>query len=161
MTEADVNNPAAQAGAINFQLVVFAMGGQQYAVKITLIREILSSVYITPAPKMPWFCPGIINLRGDIIPVFDFRRYLRHERPAGGLDDIYIILSYGGTSFFLIADSVIDTVKTPEKGIVRLEVQKECIQGFVQLGSRMILVLNPDDMMNAVESEIAVIAGKQ
>ncbi|MDD4003809.1 MAG: chemotaxis protein CheW [Elusimicrobiaceae bacterium] len=155
---ADETAAPAQHNSVNFQLVVFAMGGQQYAVKITLVREILNTVHITPAPRMPWFCPGIINLRGDIIPVFDFRRYLRLERPAGGTDDVYIILSYGGLSFCVIADSVIDTVKTPEKGLVRLEVRKECIQGFVQLGSRMILVLNPDDMMAAVEAEIAVIA---
>jgi len=149
--------PAAQPGSVSFQLVVFSMGGQHYALKITLVREILNSVKITPAPNMPWFCPGIINLRGDIIPVFDFRRYLRLERPTGGAENVFVIVSYGGSAFCFIADSVIDTVKTPEKGIVQLEVPQECIQGFVQIGSRMIMVFNPDDMIHAVETEIGAI----
>lgn len=156
MNQQEPAAPVRAAGAA-MQLVVFAMGGQPYAVRITLVREILNSVQITPAPRMPWFCPGIINLRGDIIPVFDFRHYLRLEHPAGAPPDIYIIMKHAGISFCLIADCVTDTVKITEKGIVPLEVKKECIQGFVQLGSRMILVLNPDDMMTAVETEISAL----
>jgi purine-binding chemotaxis protein CheW len=67
------------------EYLTFLVGDEEYGVGITQIREIAAMHEITPITPLPGseaFTRGIINLKGDIIPVFDFRlRFKFEERP--------------------------------------------------------------------------------
>ena len=58
------------------QLVGFEVGKEIFGVDILMVREIIRSAPITPVPNSPEFVEGVINLRGDIIPVIDLRKRL-------------------------------------------------------------------------------------
>lgn len=55
------------------QYLTFKLGGELYAVEITKVREVLDYTRITRVPRAPGFMKGVINLRGGVVPVVDFR----------------------------------------------------------------------------------------
>ena len=57
-----------------FQLVVFKLGQEEYAVDIHYVQEIVKLLDITRVPKAPNFVEGVVNLRGSIIPVMNLRK---------------------------------------------------------------------------------------
>ena len=65
-------------------LVCFRLGDEQYALDIARVHEVLRLMPIIRVPQMPDFVLGIINARGNIIPVFDFRRKFGLGGPSGG-----------------------------------------------------------------------------
>jgi len=65
--------------------LTFALGQEQYGIGILKVREIIGYVPITPMPRTPAYIKGVINLRGQVIPVLDLR--LRFEMPAAEVTD--------------------------------------------------------------------------
>ena len=59
------------------QLISFAIGSERFGVEILVIQEIIMMSAITEIPNSPEFVEGVINLRGNIIPVLDLRKRLR------------------------------------------------------------------------------------
>lgn len=56
------------------QIVTFRVGGEEYALDIGVIAEVIRPLKITVLPRMPKFVSGVVNLRGTIIPVVDLRK---------------------------------------------------------------------------------------
>ena len=59
------------------QLVGFRIGKELFGVDILMVQEIIREAVITPIPDSPAFIEGVINLRGNIIPVVDLRKRLK------------------------------------------------------------------------------------
>ena len=55
------------------QLVVFTLGQEEYGVMIQYVKEIIRKPEITQLPNAPDFIMGVINLRGEIIPILSYR----------------------------------------------------------------------------------------
>lgn len=58
------------------QLVGFKIGQELFGVNILIVQEIIREIEITAIPDSPEFIEGVINLRGDIIPIIDLRKRL-------------------------------------------------------------------------------------
>ena len=56
------------------QLVVFQIANEEYGVEILRTKEIHRYTKITRIPNAPHYVKGVINIRGDIIPVVDLRK---------------------------------------------------------------------------------------
>jgi purine-binding chemotaxis protein CheW len=63
------------------QLCTFRVGGEDYALDVMRVREIIHPLPVTPVPRAPAFVEGVTRLRGDVLPVVDVRR--RFGLPAG------------------------------------------------------------------------------
>ena len=61
--------PAAQPG----RYLTFTLGAESYGFPVLSVREIIRLCPITPVPRMPAYIRGVINLRGKVIPILDFR----------------------------------------------------------------------------------------
>jgi purine-binding chemotaxis protein CheW len=55
-------------------LLVFELGELRLALDLTVVREVALAVAITPLPEAPAVVEGIIDVRGDVVPVYDVRR---------------------------------------------------------------------------------------
>ena len=55
------------------QLVTFSLGSEEFGVDIMLVQEIIRIPPITRVPKAPSYVEGVINLRGNVIPVVSLR----------------------------------------------------------------------------------------
>ena len=60
----------------DLQLCVVRVGGEDYAVDIRRVDEILAVPKVTPVPRAPHFLEGVVTLRGEVLPVVDVRRRL-------------------------------------------------------------------------------------
>ena len=94
-----------------------------YAMSTDYVMEIFTSVDITKVPMVPEFVSGVINLRGQIVPIVDFRlllgRYPEVEQPCA------IILDINGTSIGILVDTVDQMVDISHSHILPVPAQNE------------------------------------
>jgi purine-binding chemotaxis protein CheW len=55
------------------KFLTFALGHEEYGIEILKVREIIGYMNITAVPQTPDYVKGVINLRGQVIPVIDLR----------------------------------------------------------------------------------------
>ena len=89
------------------QLVGFGVGRERFGVDILAVQEIIRSTDVTPVPNSPSFVEGVINLRGDIIPVIDLRKRLNLYMADTTVEKNWVlILSIGNRVVGFIVDNV-------------------------------------------------------
>lgn len=148
---------------ISNQFVVFSVQDEEYGVPILSVQEIISLPNLTRIPGVPDYIPGIINLRGNIIPLYDLRSKFQLELRKLDQNSIVIIAQVGDDSnrtVGFIVDSVSDVVSiTPENLSESLDFTKSIDTQFIdkigKIGTRMIIIINLVDFFS--EREIAVL----
>lgn len=88
------------------QFLVFNIANVEYGVEIAYVKEIIKVCSITKVPHTKEYVKGIINLRGDIIPVVSVREKFRHEAKEYDANTCIIVLDYDEISIGLIVDGV-------------------------------------------------------
>ncbi len=86
------------------QFVVFGLQAQDYALPIESVHEIIHLVALTPVPEAPTWLPGLLNLRGRIIPVMDARLRLGLPAATPGLTTPIVITEVAARAVGLIVD---------------------------------------------------------
>ena len=66
----------------SFQLVTFQLGEELYGVNIMDVKEIVKIQSVRPIPNAPYYVEGIINLRGEIIPIINLLTLVRAGIPS-------------------------------------------------------------------------------
>jgi len=61
------------------QLISFSVDGEEYGLDILRVKEVIRAEEVTRLPRAPAFVKGIINLRGDVIPIVDLREKFSYE----------------------------------------------------------------------------------
>ncbi len=98
-------------------LVIFTLEGRAFALPVLDIGEILRMVAITHVPDMPGWVRGVINLRGQVIPVIDLRRRLGLPIGEIGLNTPILVVRTSRRSLGLVADSVINVIDVSEEDL--------------------------------------------
>ena len=102
--------------------LIFRSSGILYAMSTDYVMEIFTSVDITRVPMVPEYIAGVINLRGAIVPIIDFRLLLGRW-PEG--DPCAIILDVEGISIGILVDTVDRMVDISKSAILPVPVQNE------------------------------------
>lgn len=135
------------------QYLAFKLGNEEYGIDIRKITTIVEkNVNISRVPKTPLYVKGVINLRGEIIPVISLR--LRF----GLSDDIYgentriIIIKLDDVSAGLLVDSVAEVLVLDEKSTENIssiagELSLDCISGVGKHDGRIITLLNLEKLI--------------
>ncbi len=95
------------------ELVVFKLRDQEYGLWLSNVTEIVRIVAITPLPEADRLVEGIINLRGEIVPVLDLNRCLGIEPTPYTLDTHIIIVQVEEQKIGLIVDCVTKVARIP------------------------------------------------
>ncbi len=79
-----LRSPAAQEPALERKprLLVFRAGGESYALSMECVREVERVSRVTPVPGAPAFVQGLVNLRGEILPLLDLAALFGRKREA-------------------------------------------------------------------------------
>ncbi len=140
-------------------LVCFRLGDEQYALDIARVHEVLRITPITYIPQMPDSVLGVINARGNIIPVFDFRR--KFELGGKALDEKakIIVVDVREAPVCFVADELLENVKIERSSIApapqaRLKIRKECVAGISRLDEHVIIILDLDKMYEFILEDI-------
>ncbi len=103
----------AQEAVPSLELVVFRLGPESYGLRLHEVREIIMVGQITPVPRAPHFVDGVLNLRGEVMPVVDLRTRFGLARVEATTLSRILITSIGGVFTGLVVDAV-DEVRPVE-----------------------------------------------
>jgi len=119
------------------QVVVFILDGEEYALKITDLREIIKIPEITHIPNAPEFIRGIFNLRGKIVVIVDLEKRFHFTRNNKNDPKHIVITEVGGNDFGVIVDEVKEVLRVPIENIkqtpelVSAKVHAEYLSGVI------------------------------
>lgn len=88
------------------EVITFAVAGERYAVAARHVREVVRLSEPTPLPGAPAFLAGVINVRGEIVAVFDLRPLFGLAGGAEGGPSRVLLLGGERVEFGLLADAV-------------------------------------------------------
>jgi purine-binding chemotaxis protein CheW len=138
------------------QIVVFALGVEEYALTISDVQEIIR--YVEPrsvASDSPWI-RGVISLRGRIIPVCDLATRLgvpRGEREPAKI----IVVEAGPSTVGLIVDDVTEVLTVNEDDVERLRMSTNSAEhSIVKVGDRLLVLLASEAVLGSAEMDLAV-----
>ena len=140
-------------------MVGFTIGDEEFCVDILKVQEIIRMVKITHMPNAPTYVEGIINLRGKVIPVIDFRKRMNFPQ-ADQINEQaqrIVVVSFGKTLVGIIVDKVSHVMKiSPEQITQTSEViqghESECLMGVGRVGEKLIVLLDLDKMFQQEEN---------
>lgn len=140
-------------------LVCFQLGDEQYALDIARVHEVLRLIPITRVPQMPDFVLGVINARGNIIPVFDLHRKFGLRGKALNEKTKIVVVDVREAPVCFVADELLDNVKIERSSIApvshgKFKIPQECVAGVSRLDERVLIILDLDKMYALVQEDI-------
>ena len=100
------------------QQVCFMLAGGEYAVDISLVKEIIKpTMEPTPVPQSPFFVEGVIDLRGDIIPIIDLKKRFRLDTPKSLPPTRILVIQLEDIIVGFLVDSVTEVIRTSKEKI--------------------------------------------
>jgi purine-binding chemotaxis protein CheW len=142
------------------QLVSFHLDNEEYGVEVLKVREIIRMVSITHMPNTPPYVEGIINLRGKVIPIISMRRRFALMDMENNSQTRVIIMDVGGELLGFTVDAVSEVIRVsaneiqPAPSVASGGVGQEYIEGVINHGERLLVLLNLDLMFSSEEKEL-------
>ncbi len=135
---------------ITNQYVVFSVEDEEYGIPILSVQEIISLPNLTRMPGVPDYIPGIINLRGNIIPLYVLRSRFNMTEEELTDNSIVIIVQTGEDkkkTVGFIVDAVSDVVSITEENLSETPefsstVDVKYIEKIGKVGNRLIIIIN-------------------
>lgn len=141
------------------QLVVFRLRESSYALDIQVVREINRMIDMTAIPKAPDFVKGIINLRGEIVPVVDIGLRFGIGATEQTKDTRIVVVESEGHTLGLVVDEVSEVLRLSEEeidpatNVALTGINVDFVIGVGKVGERLILILAPEKLFSAEERE--------
>lgn len=136
------------------QLVGFGIDRERFGVDILTVQEIIRSTEVTPVPNSPTFVEGVINLRGNIIPVIDLRKRLNlYDLDKQLVKSWILILNIGNRVVGFVVDTVTEVFKVatddidPPPGIIVAGLENQYIQGVCEIDNRLLIILDFESVL--------------
>ena len=128
------------------QLVVFRLGGEDYGIEISQVREIIRDREITPMPSQPAYVEGVLNVRGIIIPVINMKKRFGLTGDLTSHPHTIIVESDDGLVGLLV-ETVSEVIRVPRDHIhlaptVTNGVDNEYLRGICRIGERLLIYLD-------------------
>ncbi|MFH0976631.1 MAG: chemotaxis protein CheW [Spirochaetota bacterium] len=142
------------------QYLTFFVGKETYGIAVEQVKEVIEYHQVYKLPKVPPYIRGVINLRGEILPVIDLS-YLFYSRkseisPSTGIIFLECKTSAGITVLGVIIDSV-ESVTDIQSGNIESEfsfgekIRHDYIDGVGKVDGRFIILLNIKAVLNIEE----------
>jgi purine-binding chemotaxis protein CheW len=160
--QAEPNRTAATAE--NREFLTFTLGREEYCIDILKVREIRGYDAVTRVANAPDFIKGVINLRGNIVPIVDLRIKFRLEKVEYDGQTAVIILGILERTIGIVVDSVSDVMSLSQDRIkpapeFSAALNTQYIQGLATLDDRMIIVVDIEKLISSPEVQLIDEAG--
>jgi len=139
------------------QYLVFTVKDQEFGFQARRVQEILSVTGTTKVPNAPSHIEGIMNLRGRLATVINFRKKFGFEQIEHDEDTRIIIVEQSGFPIGIVVDAVEEVIKIPDDSVhelpksARVPGSEECITGVGMLKNRLIILLDIDRVLTGQE----------
>lgn len=148
------------------QYLTFKLEDEVFALDISKVREVLDFTAVTKVPRTPEFMRGVINLRGNVVPVVDMRLKFGMPKTEKTVNTCIIIveISIEGETTILgaLADSVQEVIDLEPGQIepaprIGTRLRTEFIRGMGKRDSHFIMILDIDKVFSA--DELSLVQG--
>jgi purine-binding chemotaxis protein CheW len=130
----------------SFQIVVFKLGTEEYALQIGQIKEVVLTPTITRMPQTPEHIKGVANIRGNIIAIVDLQERFGLGASNGSVGRYTLVVESEEFKMGVLVPDVPNTLAISEsaidQSIMNVEGEHNYIKGIVKLESRLIILID-------------------
>ena len=141
------------------RICLFSISGDTYAVTVDILAEIIIPQKIFPVPTTPSHVVGIINLRGNIVPIVDIRPALTLPVKPGA--NQIAIIRYNQMTLGIIVDTVAEVISVPLSSVLPLPAEvaaqeagaknrSRYLRAIIQRQNGVAALLNIDRLLEAI-----------
>lgn len=145
---------------ISKQFLTFRIGNEHYGLELSQTREIIEYSGITQVPLMPNFLRGVINLRGEVVPVIDLAVRLGRKSIEVQRRTCIIVVELTNNDqhhvLGLLADAVSEVIEMDDENIedapsFGANIRAEFIQGIAKQGEEFVVLLDANNALSIRE----------
>lgn len=145
---------------VSKQFLTFRIGHENYGLELSQTREIIEYSGITEVPLMPNFLRGVINLRGDVVPVIDLAVRLGRKPIEVQRRTCIIVVELTNNDqhhvLGLLADAVSEVIEMDDESIedapsFGANIRAEFIQGIAKQGEEFVVLLDANNALSIRE----------
>lgn len=138
--------------------IVFKISGKNFGVDIDVVSSIENMIEIFPAPNSPDYIKGIVNLRGEVIPLYSLKKKFNMEdKPKiDGEENKIIVVRIGEFSLALEVDSVenikdVDAGKVFDTPLIIQTDKTKYLHKIANIDNQLIMIINPVELLEEHE----------
>lgn len=138
------------------QYVVFKLGKEEYGIDIMNVKEIGPYQESTKLPNVPEFIEGIINYRGEVIPIINLKKRFNLEDKGVDNNTRIVVINLNDKQIGFVVDEASQTVRLHDKDIdpapnIVAGIDKEFITGVGKLENRLIILIDLEKVLSKEE----------
>jgi purine-binding chemotaxis protein CheW len=139
------------------QYLIFTAMGQEFGIQAMRVKEISAMIAITKVPNAPSYIEGILNLRGRLVSIINFRKKFGFERKEQDEDTRIVIVEHGGFPIGIMVDNVEEVIRIANENVQELPeaaittTSAEYLTGVGMLDRRLIVLLDADQLLSKAE----------
>ncbi len=149
----------------DIQVVVFRLRDEEYGVDIHEVREIIRLSEMSYIPEAPFFIEGVINLRGEVVPVTSLSKLFhlpskeKYEKTAR-----IIVVEIQDQTIGLLVDEVPEIIRIPHEQVkptpevISKEIKKDYLKGVGKVDDRLLILLDVNRILS--HQELGELANK-
>jgi len=145
-------------GSMDNLYLTFHLGGEEYGIEIAYVIEIAGMQEITRIPRVPDFVKGVINLRGQVIPVIDVRTRFGLEFLEYNERTCAIVVKINNLTIGMLVDAVDEVINIPETQTslpqaVAMSDSGRFVRGLGRINKKVIILLELSRIFSGDEIE--------
>lgn len=134
------------------QFIVVKLGVEQYGINIQYVQNIVRMMNITRVPKAKYYIKGVVNLRGEIIPVMSVRLKFNLEDDVLSNETRIIFVNVEGNEIGLIVDEVKEVIQLSSENIDIItqdptDEKDNYVYGVGKVGDALVTLLNVEELI--------------
>ena len=138
------------------QLISFTVGAEEYGMELLRVKEVIRMRQITWLPKAPSCVKGIINLRGDVIPIVDLRDRFGLQPEEQTAMTRVVVVEVEGMPVGMVVDSASQVVRVAGDQFdppptVMGEASRDFITAVGKMGDRLVMMIDVDRILKPEE----------
>jgi purine-binding chemotaxis protein CheW len=156
----EISNKNHNVGNVQ-QFLTFVLNDETYGVGILHIREIIEYDHLTVVPLMPDFISGVINLRGNVVPVVNLARRFGHQAKEIGKRTSIVIIDIKDTEgdsveVGMVVDIVNEVIELASSDIAAAptfgaKIRTDFIQGMGKIDDKLMILLDVNNVLSINE----------
>lgn len=142
------------------QFLTFMLDGEEYGLEILAVKELRGWDEPTFMPDSPSYVKGVINLRGDIIPIVDLRKKFHIEEKEYTHETVVLVVQMKIDNRMrvagLVVDAVSDVYNIAKSGIKEVpkqgtKVDTKYLRNLALHADKIIIILNIEELVRDLE----------
>jgi len=142
-----------------FQIVVFTVAGTEFGIPISVVREIIAAGNVVALPDMPQAMVGILNVRGNVLPVIDLRSKfgMGSGKAVGANSNKILLVELNESTVGFLVDAVSEVLSVSESHLEYLTqihgLQSGLVGSICKLGDRLIPIVAVEKLLTFQETK--------